>query len=97
MKYFAYVISSELKILSRGKKHVSYFSSVYLHLIETSLCTTSLASKQLKCDGFFVVFDFSINVKIDFHISHRQNRPVKYIWSFETPLLILYQTINSVH
>ena len=30
--------------------------------------TISLASKLLKCDEFFVIFDFLTNVKIDFHI-----------------------------
>ena len=100
MKYFSCIISSELKICAPCKNHVSYFNSVYLHLIETNLYTILLTSKQLKCDKFFVVFDFLMNVKIDFHISHRQTRQVKYSWCFETPLLILDQTscpIRSVH
>ena len=83
-------------------KHVSYFSKVYLHLIEIHLYTISLASKLLKCDDFFRhfrLFDLT-NVKTDFHMSHRQKRPVKYISSFETPLFILYETscpISSVY
>ena len=100
VKHFSCVISSELKIFARCKKYVSYFSSVYTHLIETDLYTISLASKLLKCGKCFVVFDFLMNVKIDVHISHRQKRIVKYIWSFEISLLILYKTscpIGSVH
>ena len=89
---FSCVIASDLKIFPCCKKHVSYFSSMYLHLIETLLYTISLESKLLKCDKFFITFDFLMNVKIDFHISHRQKQPVKYIWSFETPLLILYKS-----
>ena len=77
MKYFSCIISSELKIFVRCKKHVTYFSIVYLHFIETNLYTILLTSKQLKCDKFFFVFDFLMNVKINFRISHRQNRPVK--------------------
>ena len=100
VEHFLCVISSEIKIFARCKKQASYFSSVYLHLIKTDLYTISLASKLLKCDKFFVIFNFSMNVKFDFHISHRQKRPVKYIWSFETTLLILYNTscpISSVY
>ena len=102
VKHFSCVISSEVKIFACCKKHMSYFSNIYLHLIETKLyrSTISLASKLLKCDECFVIFDISMNVKIDFHISHSQKRPVKYIKSFETPLLILYKTscpISSVH
>ena len=100
VKRFSCVISSELKIFACCKKHVSYCSSIYLYLIETDLYTISLASKLLKCYEFFVIFSFLMNVKIDVHISHRQKRPVNYIWSFETPLLILYNTscpIRSVH
>ena len=52
MKYLSGVISSELKIFVRCKKHVSYFSSVYLHHIETDLYTR----KQLKCDDFILSF-----------------------------------------
>ena len=100
VKHFSCVIWSELKIFARCKKHVSYFSSVYLYLIETDLYTISLASKLLKCYEFFVIFNFLVNVKIDVHISHRQKGIVKYIWSFETAQLILYKTscpIGSVH
>ena len=99
MKHFSCVISSVLKIFALCKKHVSYFSGVYRHLIETYLYTISLASKQLKCDESFVIFDFLTNVKIDFHMSHRQKCLAKQIWSFGTPLLILYKTscpISSV-
>ena len=92
MEHFSRVISLELKIFARCKKHVSYFSSVYLNLIEIYLNTTCLASKLLNCDGFFVIFEFLTNIKFDFHMSHRQKRPVKFIWSFETPLFILYKT-----
>ena len=67
VKYFSCVISLELKIFASCKKHVSYFSSVYLNLIEISL-----ASKLLNCDKFFVIFDFLTYVKIYFHMSHRQ-------------------------
>ena len=100
MKHFSCVVSLVLKIFARCKKHVSYFSSVYLHLIKIYPYTISLASKLLKCDQFFVIFNFLTNVKIDFHISHRQKHPVKYIWYFETPLFILYKTscpISSVY
>ena len=93
-------VSLELKIFARCKKHVSYFSSVYLNLIEVYVYTISLASKLLNCDGFFVMFDFLTHVKIDFNMSHRQKRPAKFIWSFETPLFILCKTsypISSVY
>ena len=40
------------------KKHVSYFSSMYLHIIETYLYTILLVSKLLKCNKFFVIFIF---------------------------------------
>ena len=77
-KYFSCVFSSELKTFACCKKRMSYFSSsIYLHLIKTDLYTISLASKLLKCDEFFVSFDFLINDKIDFHISHRQKTPSK--------------------
>ena len=79
VKHFSCVISSELKIFACCKKHMSYFSSGYLHLITPVLYTISLASKLLKCNEFFFIFDFLMNVKIGFHISHRQKRPVKYI------------------
>ena len=92
MKHFSCVISLEFKIFAYCKKHVSYFSSVYLNLIEIYLYKISLASMLLNCDEFFTIFDFLTNVKIDFNMSHRQNRPVKFIWSFETPLFILYKT-----
>ena len=55
------------------KKHISYFRNIYLHIIETDLYTISLASKLLKCDEFFVIFDILMNVKVDFHISHSKN------------------------
>ena len=58
MKYFSCGISSELKIFACCKKHVSYFSSVYLHLIESNLYTMSVMSKKLKCDNFFRYFLF---------------------------------------
>ena len=92
VKHFSCVISLELKIFARCKKHVSYFSSVYLNLIEIYLYTKSLASKLLNCDRYFVIFDLLTNVQIDFHMSNRQKRPVKFNWSFETPLFILYKT-----
>ena len=79
---------------------MSYLSSVYLNLIEIYLYTISLASKQLNFDRFFVIFDILTNVKIDFHMSHRQKCPVKFIWTFETPVFILYKTscqISSVY
>ena len=79
LKQFQCVISSELKVFAWCKKHMSFDSSIYLHLIETDVYTISLASKLLKCDDFFVIFDFLMTVKINFHISHRQKRPVKYI------------------
>ena len=79
VKHFSCVISSELKVFACYKKHLSYFNSIYLHLIETDVYTISLASKLLKCDESFVIFNFLMNVKIDFHISHRQKSPVKYI------------------
>ena len=79
MKHFSCVISLELKIFACCKKYVSFFSSVYLNLIEIYLYTISLASKQLNFDRFFVIFDILTNVKIDFHMSHRQKCPVKFI------------------
>ena len=95
-KNFSCVILLVLKIFARCKKHVSYYSSVYLQLIEIYLYTISLASKLLKCDDVFVIFDFLTNVKIDFRMSYRQKRPVKYFWSFETPLFILYKTLCPI-
>ena len=77
MKQYSCVISLELKIFARCKKHVSYFSSVYLNLIEIYLYTLSLASKLLKCDGCSVIFEILTNVKIDFHMSHGQKTPSK--------------------
>ena len=79
VKQFSFVILLVLKIFTCCKKHVSYFSSVYLNLTGIYLFTISLASKLLKCDKFFVSFDFLTNVKIDFHMTHRQKCPVKYI------------------
>ena len=81
LKYFACVISSELKIFACCKKHTSYFSSGYLHLIKPDLYTISLASKQLKCNKIFVIMGFLTTVKIDFYMFLSQKRPVKYIWS----------------
>ena len=94
MKYFSCVISSELKLFARCKR--------YGRILVACIC---ILQKPIVFFFFFffllffffflfffVVFDFLMNVKIDFHISHRQNCPVKYIWSFETPLLIFYQT-----
>ena len=74
MKQFPCVISLVLKIFALCKKHVSYFSSVYLNLIEIYLYIISLASKLLKGDEFFVIFDILTNVKIDFHMSHRHSK-----------------------
>ena len=84
---------------ARCKKHVSYFSSMYLNLIEICLYTISLVSKLLNFDGFFVIV-FLTNVRIDFHMFYGQKCPVKFIWSFETLLFILYKTscpISSVY
>ena len=79
LKHFSYVISSELKIFARCKKNILYFSSMHLRQTETDLYTISLASKLLKWNECFAIFEFLMNVKIDFHISRRQKCPVKYI------------------
>ena len=64
LKHFSCVISSKLKIFACCKKHMSYFSSGYQHLIKPDLFTISLASKLLKCDEIFVILDFLMTVKI---------------------------------
>ena len=100
VKQFSCVILLVLEIFAHCKMHVSYFSCVYLNLIEIYLYIISLVSKLLKCDKLLVIFNFLTNVKIDFHMSRKQKRPVKYIWSFETPLFIHYKTscpISSVY
>ena len=66
MKYFSFVISSELTIFACCKKHMPYFNSIYHNLIETDLYAISLASKLPKCDEIFVISDFLLNIKIDF-------------------------------
>ena len=73
LKHFSCVISSELKIFARCEKHVLYFRSMHLRLIETDLYTISLAIKLLKGDECFAIFESLKNVKIDFHIFRRQN------------------------
>ena len=96
VKHFSYVISSEMKIFARCKKHVLYFSSVYLYLIETDLYTISFASKLLKRYEFFVIFDILMNVRIDVHISDRHKSIVKCICllSFIKPRVPLVQCMD---
>ena len=76
-QFVSCVISSELKIFARYEKHMSYFSSVYLHLITNDLYTISLASKLLKWDEFS---SFSIWDEFQFH---RQKRPMAF-WDATT-------------
>ena len=62
VKHFSCVISSELKIFARCKKHVSYFTKVYLSSYRNR-SVYSMADKLLKSDKFL---SFLMTVKIDF-------------------------------
>ena len=100
VKHFSCVILSELKIFARCKKHILYCSSMYLYLMETDLYAILLVSKLLKCTNFssFLIFWWMSKLMSIFLIDKKC--PVKYIWSFETLLFILYETlcpISSLH
>ena len=87
VKHFLCVISLELKLFARRKKHLSYFSAMYPHLIVQ------------KYDEFLAIFEFLMNTKTDFRISLRQKRLVQYILLLETRLHVPCETsylISSV-
>ena len=95
VKHFSCVISLVLKIFARCEKHVSYFSSVQKSIFIQYRWTVS-CWKVTNVSSFSIFWWMSKLISIFL----RQKCPLKYIWSIETPLFILFKTscpISSVY